>query len=323
MAESDWDAYWRNAKSASEHKDGGPKDEMLERFWFQLFEQVFSTIQNQLNMLDIACGYGAVTHIAQTARRSLYNDAGLQITGVDTSVAALQEVRNRHPDTQCVAANGALLPFNNGSFDIVASQFGIEYAGPPAITEAARMVKPGGRIATVLHMLDGGIYKECALNLDAINGIRHSKILKNFAGIFSSAQAIQHGNGTKEQFRQADASFAESVIAVENVLKRWGQGIADGMLFRLYNDIAHMYQRFKGYDPTEVYDWINLMTDELNTFAGRMSSMLDAALDKQGRDQVIADLTAVSFTIRSNEILSMGKAQIPSAWVIVAEKKVD
>ena len=54
MTVSDWDAYWRNARSAAAHKDGGPQDEVLERFWLQLFEKVFPSFQAAPRMLDIA-----------------------------------------------------------------------------------------------------------------------------------------------------------------------------------------------------------------------------------------------------------------------------
>ena len=172
MATSDWDAYWRNAQSAAAHKDGGPQDEVLERFWLQLFEKVFPTFQAMPRMLDIACGNGAVPRFALASLSSLGQDVDLHISGLDDSHAALVEMRKRNSKLCGIAANSALLPFQDRAFNLVTSQFGMEYAGADVLAEVARVVRPGGVFAAVMHLRDGGIYRECAINLEAIDGFR-------------------------------------------------------------------------------------------------------------------------------------------------------
>ena len=95
-------------------------------------------------MLDIACGNGAVTRFALASRTSLGPGSELHISGLDESPAALEEMRNRHPILCGIAADAAQLPFQDGAFDLVTSQFGMEYAGPDVFAETARVVGRGG-----------------------------------------------------------------------------------------------------------------------------------------------------------------------------------
>ena len=319
MRAKDWDAYWRNAGSTAEKKDGGPQDEALERFWLKFFTQIYPALHTGTRLLDIACGNGAVVRFARVAAEPVEN-SGLNIYGLDVSASAIRLMCKRYPGTFGIAAEAALLPFQNDAFDLVMSQFGVEYAGPDAFNEVARIIKPGGIFAAVLHLRDGAIYRECTANLEAINGMRRSNLLSSFEGLFRAAQAVQRGLGGKEMFHNADKVFAGAVAASENVLQHWGKGAADGMLFRIYSDIAHMYRRFRNYDPDEVVNWISLMSNDLDTFAGRMSSMLKAALDAPAVDRLIAQLTSGGFTVQTHEILHMGRLSVPAAWTVVAQK---
>jgi len=320
MAAGDWDAYWRNARSAAAHKDGGPQDEVLERYWLQFFKQITPLLQTRPRMLDIACGNGAVLRFALATFPNKDDNSGMQIYGLDASPEALAEMRKRSPGVFGTAANAASLPFQTGAFDLVTSQFGVEYAGPAALLEAARVVRRGGIIAAILHLRDGAIYQECAINLEAIEGIRNTNLLHSFEALFRAAYAVQQGQGSKELFHSADQEFARSVAAVEDILRRLGKGIADGMLLRLYTDIAHMYRRFKNYEPEEVFSWISLMGHELDTYAGRMASMLKAALDAQQLENLTDQLASSEFIIRTSETMTMGRLSRPAAWVVVAQK---
>ncbi|MBF8270295.1 MAG: Methyltransferase type 11 [Gammaproteobacteria bacterium] len=323
MAESDWNAYWQNAGSASIHKDSGPQDEVLERFWLQFFRQYFSGIHASPVVLDLACGFGAVSRLMLATVQTAGSDSKPHLACIDASFAAVMEVRQRYPVLTGITANARLLPFKNESIDLVTSQFGIEYAGHEAFLEVARIVRPSGLVVMVLHLRDGGIYRECATNLKAINGFRNSSILPCFAEIFRVALAVQSGQDEAINFRHADSAFSVSVKAAEKVLQRWGKHVTDGLLFRLYSDIARMYQRFKLHDPDAVFAWTDRASRELESYSGRMSSMLDAALDDQQLKNLLEGLAARCFTIQKQEILAFGKVPVPAAWVVVAEKSAN
>ncbi len=321
MTVGNWDAYWRNARSAAAHKDGGPQDEVLERFWTALFRQVLPTMDAMPDMLDIACGNGAVPRFALATSKSLEADIDLHICGLDESPAALKEMCKRHPALRGIAANALSLPFQDGVFDLVTSQFGMEYAGLDVTTEVARVLGPGGVLAAVLHRRGGGIYKECEINLRAIDDFRHSNLLFHFETLFTEVMATQQGqSGNEEQLRRTDGKFATSVAATEAIFQRWGKDVAGGTLFRVYTDIGHMYRRLDAYKPDEMLTWIDVMSKELDSYSGRMSSMLAAALDEAHFEAVLARLRELGLAIRIKDTLVFGRQTLASAWVLVAEK---
>lgn len=320
MAAGNWDAYWRNAQSAAAHKDGGPQDEVLERFWKRFFNQVFLTFHANPGLLDIACGNGAVPRFALATSQSARRDINVHIYGLDESSAALQEMRKRHPVLNGIAASALHLPFTDNAFDLVTSQFGMEYAGVDVFAEATRVLNPGGVIAAVMHMQGGGIYKECEINFQAIDGFINCNLLKNFEELFREVMTTQKENQNKEQLRLLDKKFAASVTAAEEVLARWGKDVASGTLFRVYTDIGHMYGRLNAYEPDELFSWIAVMSQELDSYSGRMASMLAAALDQAGFERALARMADQGLEIRVKDNLIFGQVALPSAWVFVAEK---
>lgn len=219
----------------------------------------------------------------------------------------------------CIAADLARPPFQEGAFDVVTSQFGVEYAGVEAITETAHLVAPGGIFAAVLHLRDGGIFRECTINLEAIDGFRDCGLLRCFEEVYRTALAVHQRRAEKADYERADRRFAEAVKAAEDILRRRGRGVATGTLYRIYCDIGHMYQRLGAYEPQELFEWIDVTARELDAYSGRMSSMLGAALDARQMKRVLADLEKLGLGVRVRGILKFGRRPVPCAWVIVAE----
>jgi len=94
-----------------------------------------------LRVLDIGCGTGMVT--AAAARR------GTHPVALDFSAAMLAEARHVHPRLRFDEGDAEALPYADGSFDAVVSNFGVHHVPGPgkAIGEARRVLRPGGRVA--------------------------------------------------------------------------------------------------------------------------------------------------------------------------------
>ncbi len=92
-------------------------------------------------LLDVACGPG---HVAGAA-------AALDLTaqGVDYAPGMVAAAQCRFPDLTFAEADAEALPFPDDSFDAVACNMGLFHMGDPlrAITEATRVLRPGGRFA--------------------------------------------------------------------------------------------------------------------------------------------------------------------------------
>jgi len=105
----------------------------------------FAGVRAGQQVLDVACGTGVV---AITAARE-----GAQVTGFDLTPELLERARenSRIAEVQLHWREGDLekMPFGDGAFDVILSQYGHIFAPRPsiAIAEMLRVLKPGGTIA--------------------------------------------------------------------------------------------------------------------------------------------------------------------------------
>ena len=96
------------------------------------------------SMLEIACGTGRVTrHLQQTFPEA-------RLTATDINADMLTIARQNLPGTTITfrTADAQALPFDDNSFDLVICQFGLMFVPdkPTALSEAFRVLRPGGRI---------------------------------------------------------------------------------------------------------------------------------------------------------------------------------
>lgn len=102
-------------------------------------------IRPGVHALDIACGSGNVA--IPMAR------AGAIVTGVDIAPNLLAQGRERAAAESLIVnfdeGDAEQLPYNDASFDVVATMFGAMFAPRPerVVSEIARVLKPGGLLA--------------------------------------------------------------------------------------------------------------------------------------------------------------------------------
>ncbi len=91
-----------------------------------------------VRFLDIACGAGGV------ARRAAA--MGAEVAGIDASVELIDLAQLRMPEADIRLGSMFELPWPDESFDVVVSINGIWGGNQPALDEAHRVLKAGGRI---------------------------------------------------------------------------------------------------------------------------------------------------------------------------------
>ncbi|MDP9026645.1 MAG: methyltransferase domain-containing protein, partial [Actinomycetota bacterium] len=91
-------------------------------------------------LLDIACGTGMLLALAA--------ERGARVTGLDVSPGMLQLAAEQAPSAELVLADLQSLPFADETFDVVTGINAFVFAEDSrrAITEAARVLAPGGRL---------------------------------------------------------------------------------------------------------------------------------------------------------------------------------
>ena len=315
MAIEAWDGYWRQTQEASAHRAGGPHEHLLIEFWTGLFREQLGT-RRELRFLDIACGNGAVLeYLAKSVTQAGASAPSVMAVGMDGSGSAVAELRLRQPWVSVVIADALRTPFAPGQFDLVTSQFGVEYGGADAPLEAARLVAQGGMLALVMHLKDGGIYRECEVNLLAIEAMYH--LFPMARETLDAGIAASHGAGARAAFQAADRRFAGRVARVEAVFRQFGKEVAGGLIFRLYSDIGHIYKNMGQFSRDEVGVWLGRMGVELDAYRDRMAGMLDSALDRDQLRDLGRNFEGAGLSLKQGRAMSLG-SHGDAAWVMLA-----
>lgn len=104
------------------------------------------------HVLDIACGTGV---LARAALERTGNSG--RVAGLDPAPGMIAAAMEVEPKIEWVLGSAEDLPFSDGSFDCVVSQFGMMFFQNKvkAASEMYRVAKPGGKLAVaVWHSID-------------------------------------------------------------------------------------------------------------------------------------------------------------------------
>jgi len=240
-----------------------------------------------------------------------------EFTCLDMSAAAIANIRDRFPTVNGIISDARSMPLDAGSFDIVTSQFGVEYAGLEAIDEATRLVATGGRLGLLLHSEAGSIQLECKASLEAIDRLKACRFIPSAIELFRAGFAAVKG-ADRTAYEAAAKRLAPAVKALEEIMQEYGQDVAGDTIARLYSDVGQIHQEMQHYEPGEVLDWLGRMDQELNAYAGRMSSMTDSAIDSQTFKHICDGLSDHGFNLERAAPLRVPEHDLPLAWVLVA-----
>ena len=313
-AANSWNAYWQGTGAIGAFSSGGANHPAILAFWNDFFNSIKQTYANP-SLLDIASGNGAVIERAL----EVFEGTPIQISCADVSEAAISNIQSRFESVEGLVTDARSISLPDGAFQLVTSQFGVEYAGPEAITEATRLLADGGQLALLMHSESGSIHQECSANLDASTRFRDSDFIPAAYALFKTGFEAVRG-ADRQPYDEAGKRLAPAIQEAEEIMKQFGQGVADDTIAKLYGDVARIHGEIQQYDPEEVLSWLNKMETELDTYIGRMSSMVQAALNEDEFDRLCADLTGQDCRVsQAGPLLVLGN-DIPLAWALLAHK---
>lgn len=138
------------------------------------------------SVLDIGCGTGV--HL------KIYQDAGCQVHGVDTSPSMLEASRKQLGDTADLRLGSAdSLPYENGTFDLVICMLVLHEMSQPVrlsvIDDIKRVLKNNGRILFIdfhagpARPIKGWLTKPFIFLSEMAAGRRHFRNYRHFISI--------------------------------------------------------------------------------------------------------------------------------------------
>ncbi len=308
-----WNTFWQSSEAAA-YSAAGLHHPIIAGFWDQYFDKL-KELYEQPSIIDVASGSGAVVDRIL----NVYGAAAEHITCLDVSKAAVDRLTSKYAGVTGVVADASKVPLEDQQFDIATSQFGIEYAGSDAVAETCRLVTESGHIAMVMHHRNSSIYTECSMNLAAIERTRESNFVPLAIELFDKGfRAV--GGADRAPYETAATALAPAVKKVDAVLAEFGEGAADEMIAKLYNDIDRIHANMPGYDSSEVLGWLRRTQYELDAYAERMRSMCDSALDEDTFEGICTELQNQGFTIELASVLTTSVDAPPLAWVLVGNR---
>lgn len=309
-----WDSYWEGTRDAEAYAAGGVSHPIVASFWDKTLSDLLAARENG-KILDIATGSGAVVE----RLTQLPGTENFEITCVDISDAAIDVVRRRFPDIIGVVADAKSIPLDSGQYDLVTSQFGIEYAGLSAIDEACRLLAPDGSLILMMHIQPGVIFNECHIALDAIKRTRKSAFVAHSLQFFEAGFAAVRG-ADRVPYDQAALQFNPAIQAVESILSEHGEHVAGDTIAKLYADVRQIHSRIQYYEPDDVLGWLRTMDKELSAYQERMASMCEAATDDKTFGKMCESLRGQGLDIGTAEPLLASDAELPIAWILRATR---
>jgi SAM-dependent methyltransferase len=312
-----WDTYWQGSKDGAPFGTEGVSHPLVAAYWERIFS-LLADASPSTKIIDIASGSGPVID----SIHSVFGPNTPDITSLDVSSAAISRICEKYPNVHGVVADAAEAPFENGTFDIVTSQFGVEYAGPNAVADIGRLVAPGGHLALMLHHRGSSFYQECADGLDAIRRMQESKFVPYAREMFDAGFRAVRG-ASREDYEAAGKRFAPTIEVVEKILEDHGEHVAGDTVARIYDTVGRIHAEIQHYEPGEVLAWLERMQQELEPFADRLESMNRVALDSEMFHAVCDKLKKDGFSIDEAAELTASSDDPPLAWVLLARREDD
>lgn len=272
-----WSQYWHYDRIASCFDGAGQTNYAGEIA--DGWRAFFADLAPGACILDLCTGNGAAALLAAGDGRAA------RIVAVDQAEIDPPAFVSRHADLYArIDFRGRTdveaLPFGDGGFDAVVSQYGIEYADlSRALPEAVRMVAPGGRIRFVVHAADGVVARAArAVIEDADLLLGEIDLPGHAARCFEAVVAVERDGGDAAL---ADSSFA----AFQSALVRAAGHVArasDQTMFRNSGAVLlDTFQRRDRFDLGQLLGKVEEVRSEIAAHRGRLAALVDSALDSK------------------------------------------
>lgn len=310
-----WTEFWQQGHPTTfgeyfkEGYQGPIKD------WFA--EQFASNSRSEV-LLELACGNGALIPMCLDLGLSL------QYQGVDLAAVAIPDavqVRlDQSENIQAAIMGGTsieALPFNDGSFSIACSVFGIEYSKiEKSIPEMSRVLQKDGVYLAVVHHIDSIVSQMSARAVNEYNMSEVRDFLDQLQIIAHQAKVagdlrVLSRNPKAEKARKKVNQYAEKYLSNTDL------STANASMFEF---VTRGLQFFKvlGQGPQVANRFIKRVYEETLATRERHMQMCSVAMPQDGIDRFVEILSDAGFGSTEVSILSDDKSII--GWALCAHK---
>jgi SAM-dependent methyltransferase len=307
-----WTVYWRAGRSASCFEGSD-----LEVRLTQLWDEFVDRLPTGARVLDLATGNGTVAR--SCAARARARNLSLRIDAVDAAAidppACVADADDLLRDVQ-FHANTRLeaLPFPDGVFHGIVSQFGFEYADEePAAAEAVRCMAPGGRMRLVLHARDGAVRRDIGRRLERLKSVLDANGAVSL--VLTLARAAEAGDSAT--LRRESGRLPGAAEQVRRLARRPPPD--DAALFYAAETLQLWAQR-ASYWPADLRRSVEDGWNNAMGVAMRQEQMQQAARSAEQIARIGARFTASGLTVDATRPIRDDRRGVQIAWMIDAHK---
>lgn len=253
-------------------------------FW----HEVAHSLPLNASLLDLATGNAPLPRLLLGQRPDLRIDAiDAADIAPDWPIPAGAMPPRIHPRTSCEA-----LPFADASFDLVSTQYGIEYSNLAlSIAEIARVLQPNGRLAAIIHSADSRIAEVTR------DELKHTRLILAPAAALDSIEAmipLMAVAGTNEGRQKLNADPAARITrdnfnaAMSGVQEAIKQATAPDLLleFLQWAPQTLNFAATTG-DASAALQKYHIYRQQLEDASERYRALLSAALGSTEQDHLI------------------------------------
>lgn len=301
--DASWSEYWANEGVMGEVfvNAQGKKHPRLSRYWSQYLSQ----IKDNAKVIDLACGGGSIfADIEMSNKVDLY--------AVDISAQALSHLNLRLPKVKTIECSVDKIPLESASFDLVVSQFGIEYSGKSAFIEAARLMAKKSQLVILCHIRNGFIDEKNRLEIEGIALLQTTDFIEKAIAV-TSAFFMDKPDLFNRNF--------EKFVGIEPQIADWVKNNDKGFAAHCYFGFQKMFERKEHYQLNDFTDWLTAMNRESEKILIRLGEMRNAAQSECQVKEICQALSDSGLSDIHFEPFILPAQVLPLAWSITGCKK--
>jgi SAM-dependent methyltransferase len=297
-----WDLFWSYDRLASfgTGQGAGNYGEAIAAGW----RDFFTDLPSGSRVMDLATGNGAIAVMAVEAGDNL------EVTGADLASVRPAAFVSKGKDALAkirflsdTPAEELLL--EDGSFDAVVSQYGIEYSDlERSVPEAVRILAPGGRLRFACHAAEGSVaadtkraIKDADFLLDEVDLTGHA------ATCIPAIVDVERGRA-KGAFAQVEAQekYRKFREALRLVAERARSAADADMLVSVHRTLTDLFQQRQSHSESEIGSKIAALRLEVEAHRERERALLGAALSADEMGEMAERLYALGLRqVRQSE----------------------
>ena len=211
-----WSMYWakgeRNSCLAAQNKS----DQLaIENYW----HEVARSLNESARVLDLACGNGAVAYALQKARADLILDA---IDKSELSPFSKSHYSNVEEPNLRFHSNIDLLdlPTKFTGYDLICSQFGVEYAGLLKLPDVVKgRLNQNAEFVILVHHKSGGLFKSTEKKTQEYQALKVTGLLENLGSHLTSLKSedIEQQKNTRQNLEIAGQQYLQKKIGTKSI----------------------------------------------------------------------------------------------------------